>query len=175
MQKVLIIGSLLRFAVYKVCMKWLIGAWKIRKKELRKCVFFFSISWFVIIFHYRMSTMKSQSFAAPVTLVKLARILPEQRLFYSWEVLATPKKSFPKCLITTAERMAHFNYFSKETKGFSTYVKYPHQFSRRARWVKKNHSHTVQQKSFFSRIQNDFRKSVNPKMDANSLWLVTQT
>ena len=164
-----------------LCIKWLIETWKVRKRNWGSVSSFFK-SWFIVVdliqayyYHYRMSTMKSQSFAAPVTLVKLARILREQRLFCSWEVLATPKKSFPKCLITTAERMAHFNYFSKETKGFSTYVKYPHQFSRRARWVKKNHSHTVQQKSFFSRIQNDFRKSANPKMDANSLWLVTQT
>ena len=71
------------------------------------------------IFFYRMWTMRRQHLKVPVMSPKLAKILHGLRLYCFWAATLCQRS-----LITTAERMAHFNFFSKETRESSRWEKH---------------------------------------------------
>ena len=71
------------------------------------------------IFFYRMWTMRRQHLKVPVMSPKLAKILHGLRLYCFWAATLCQRY-----LITTAERMAHFNFFSKETRESSRWEKH---------------------------------------------------
>ena len=71
------------------------------------------------IFFYRMWTMRHQHLKVPVMSPKLAKILHGLRLYCFWAATLCQRY-----LITTAERMAHFNFFSKETRESSRWEKH---------------------------------------------------